>query len=48
MAPRLLRAPGMNHYQVATTGLCFMEGEGDMSGVGISSFAYADDDLPGV
>ncbi|TDT42673.1 hypothetical protein EV562_101643 [Streptomyces sp. BK208] len=35
--PRLLSAPGVDRDQVATTGPCFLKGEGDVGGAGVGS-----------
>ncbi len=43
--PLFLRTPGVNHHQDATTGRCFLEGEGNVAGVGVSSFPDTEDDL---
>lgn len=47
--PRFLHppsTPGVNRDQVATTSMCFLEGEGDMGGVGFSSLRDTENDLP--
>ncbi|EOY45981.1 hypothetical protein SLI_1264 [Streptomyces lividans 1326] len=36
----------MNRDQVATTGLRFLEGEGDVGGAGFGSLRDTEDDLP--
>lgn len=44
--PRFLSAEGVDRDQVATAGLCLVEGEDDMGGVGVGSFPDTEDDLP--